>query len=354
MNKYIVALFSGFLLTMVACAESKEQLEDYERYSTHFFDYFDTVVKVIGYTESEEEFNEYSNEIGERFERYHQLFDNYNEYEGINNVKTINNNAGMKPVEVDQEIIDIINFSKEWYEKTNGKMNIAVGSLMSIWTETMDEAANDPENAVLPSTSELESASEHTNIDDIIVDEDEMTVFLANEHMSIDFGAIAKGYAAEIVGEDMMEKGFTSGAIISGGNWKVLGKPKDPERDYWVVGIQNPELPYQVDGEGILKRVELQSKSIDTSGDYQRFVMIDNLRVHHIIDIDTMMPGNYHRGVTVVGDDAGVTEFLATELFLLSYEEGRKLVDSFDGIEALWVIDNDTIEATEGMEQRMQ
>lgn len=353
MNKYIFVLISGLLLITVACtAEVEQQSEDYKRYSIHYFDFFDTVVQVIGYTESEKEFYEYANEIEERLERYHKLYDKYNDYEGINNVKTINDNAGVQPVVVDQEIIDIINFSKDWHEKTYGKMNIAVGSLMNIWKETMDEAKDDPENANLPSMAELKKASKHTSIDDIIVDEDEMTVFLTDGNMKLDFGAIAKGFAAERVGEEMIKKGFNSGAIVSGGNWKMLGYPKNPERNYWVVGIQDPELPNQADA--ILKRIKLQRKSIDTSGDYQRFVMIDELRVHHLIDIETMMPGNYHRSVSVVAEDAAVTEYIATELFLLPYEKGRELVDSLDGIEALWVIDNNRIEMTKGMEELVQ
>ncbi|MBB5174312.1 FAD:protein FMN transferase [Texcoconibacillus texcoconensis] len=355
MNKYILGLFIGLLLITTACnTESEQQVEGYERYSTHLFDYFDTVVQVIGYTTSEEEFYNYTDKIEERFTRYHKLFDKYNEYEGMNNVKTINDNAGHEAVEVDQEIIDIINFSKKWYEKTNGKMNIAGGSLITIWKEIMDEVKKDPENTELPSMEELEKARESTDIDQIIVNEDEKTVFLADENMSLDFGAITKGFVAEIVGEDMKEKGFTSGAIISGGNWEVLGEPKDPERDYWKVGIQDPEHPHQADESAVLKRIKLQNQSIDTSGDYQRFVMVDDLRVHHIIDMDTMMPANHHRGVTVIADSAVVTEYLTTELFLLTYEKGRDLVNSFDGVEALWVIDHDKIKMTDGMEERLQ
>ncbi|OIJ08222.1 thiamine biosynthesis protein ApbE [Anaerobacillus arseniciselenatis] len=341
------------MLLITACSNETQE-QDYQRYSTNFLDAFDTVTQVIGYARSEEEFYEYAHEIKERFWEFHKLYDKYNEYEDINNIMTINNNAGIQPVEVDQEIIDIILFSKEWYERTHGKMNIALGSLIEIWDETMTLASEKPEQAALPLMEKLKAASIYTNIDDVIVDEEAMTVFLAEENMSIDLGAIAKGYAAEIVGKEMIEKGFTSGVIISGGNWKVLGPPKDLERDHWTVGVQNPEKPYALNEEAILERVKLEEKSLDTSGDYQRYVMIDNLRVHHIIHPETLMPGNYHRGVTVLAKDAAVTEYLATELFILSYDEGRALIDSLDEIEALWVMEDNTVKATEGMKDRLQ
>lgn len=348
----MVALILGLLMLLAACNPQQEKLE-YQRYSTHFLDTFDTVVQIIGYTRSEEEFLEYANEINIRFQEFHKLYDKFNEYEGINNIKTINNNAGIEPVKVEQEIIDLIIFSKKWHERTNGKVNIAVGSLIKIWDESMEQGLNNPEQAKLPSMEELQTASQHANINDIIVDVEAMTVFLADENMSLDVGGVAKGFAAELVGNEMMEKGFNSGVIISGGNWKVLGKPQTTDRQHWTVGIQNPDKPHVLTEDGILKRVFLQEKSLDTSGDYQRYAMIEDIRVHHIIDPETLMPGNYHRGVTVLADDSGVADFLSTELFLLPYEQGRELVDSLDGVEALWVMGDGTIKTTERMEDNM-
>lgn len=349
----MVAFILVSLLLLAACSPQAEE-QEYQRYSTYYLDIFDTVIQVIGYTSSEDEFFEYADEIEKRFQEFHKLYDKYNEYEGINNVRTINKNAGAEPVKVDQEIIDLILFSKEWHGRTYGKMNIAVGSMIEIWDESMEQARENPEQAELPSMEKLQTASLHGNIDDIIVDQEAMTVFLADENMSLDFGGVAKGFAAEIVGKEMIEKGFTSGAIIAGGNWKVLGKPQDPDRQHWSVGIQNPDNPQASDETGILEIVYIDDKSLDTSGNYQRYVMIGDLRVHHIIDPETLMPGNYQRGVTVLADHAGVAEYLATELFLLTYEQGRDLVDSLDGIEALWITEDKTVKATKGMEDIMQ
>ncbi len=350
MKKFVfIILFWSMLLLLTACSSHIEK-QEYQRYSSNFLGTFDTLVQIIGYTKSEEEFLGYANDIQIRFQEFHRLYDKFNDYEGINNIKTINDNAGIKPVKVEQEIIDLILFSKKWHEHTHGKLNIAIGSLLEIWDDKMNHAMENSEQTFLPSIEILQAASKHGDMEKIVVDTEAMTVFLADKEMSLDVGAIGKGFAAQQVGREMVEKGFTSGVIISGGNWKVLGKPREPDRDYWIVGIQNPDKPYALNEEGILEKVFIKGYSIDTSGDYQRYVMIEGIRVHHIIDPETLMPGNYHRGVTVLAYDSVVADYLSTELFLLPYEQGRALVDSLEGIEALWVMKDGTIKATKAIQ----
>lgn len=352
MKKVIVVLLSGLLILSIGCNPQLEE-QEYQRYSTHFIDTFDTVIQVIGYTSSEAEFFEYADEIYRHFKELHKLYDKFNDYEGINNIKTINDNSGIQPIKVEQEIIDMILFSKEWHKRTQGKMNIAMGNLLVVWEESMEQAMSHPEEATLPLMEVLQAASANGNIHDVIVDSEAMTVFLADENMSLDVGGVAKGFAAELIGREMIAKGFTSGVIIAGGNWKILGKPQEAGKEHWTVGIQNPDKPYVLNEAGILAKVFTEDKSVDTSGDYQRYVMIEGLRAHHLIDPETLMPGNYHRGVTVLADDAGVSDYLSTELFLLPYEQGRTLVDSLDGIEAFWIMADGTIKATEGMQDSL-
>ena len=120
------------------------------------------------------------------------------------------------------------------------------------------------------------------------------------------------------------------------------------------MGVQNPETMNGSEEEATLKQVQLEEQSIDTSGDFERYAMIGDLQVHHIIDIDTMMPGDDHRSVTVTAEDAGVTEYLSTELFLLPYEEGYELIESMENVEALWITNENTVKMTEGMEEQTQ
>ena len=355
MKRNLIALvLISTLIMLTACSSPAEKTaQNPQRFTANFLGTFDAVVQVIGYTETEEDFSDYLEYIHQRFEHFHRLFDKYNDYEGINNIKTINDNAGKKPVQVEQEIIDLILLSKEWHGLTDGKVNIAVGSLLDIWDEKIKQAMSNPEQVTLPSKEELAAAAEHINIDNVIVDKEARTVFLAHENMSLDVGAIGKGFAAEVVGNEVFAMGFTSGVIISGGNWKALGKPIRDDRDHWTVAVQNPDKPYTLSEEGILRRIALRDESLDTGGDYQRFAYIEGLRVHHIIDPDTLMPGNYHRGVTVMTDRSDVADLISTGLFLLPYEKGRTLADSIEGVEALWVMPDGTIRATDGMLQRI-
>ncbi|ADH98172.1 FAD:protein FMN transferase [Salisediminibacterium selenitireducens] len=297
----LVALF-----TIAGCsADAGESYDDYERHSTHLFDYFDTVVQVIGYAESSDEFYEYVDHVEERYRYFHKLFDYFREYDGFTNVSTINANAGIEPVEVDEDLFNIIAFSKEWHDKTEGGMNIAVGNLVNLWTDVMEEARENPDTVTLPESEELEAAITHTDIGAIELDEEASTMYLSDPDMSLDLGAIAKGFAADIVGEELKEMGMVSGAILSGGNWKVIGPPLEEDRDFWIVGVQDPDQPYAASDNAVLERIRISEQSIDSSGDYERYVMIDDLRVHHIIDTETGMPATYHRGVTVVKHLAG-------------------------------------------------
>ncbi|AOM84018.1 FAD:protein FMN transferase [Salisediminibacterium beveridgei] len=352
--KKIMAGFTAFVITAGCSAGASESYDDYERHSEHLFDYFDTVVQVIGYTESAEDFYEYVDHVEERYRYFHKLFDYYNEYDDFTNVSTINANAGIEPVTVDDELFEIIAFSKEWHEQTEGKMNIAVGSLVELWTDVMNEAKENPDNVSLPDSAMIEQAQAHTSMDQIILDEEASTVYLEDEQMSLDLGAIAKGFAADIVGTELIEMGFESGVIMSGGNWQILGPPMEENRDYWIVGVQDPDQPHMASEDAVLERIQLQDQSIDTSGDYERYVMIDDKRIHHIIDVETGMPAEHHRGISVVADSAVVTEYLTTELFLLPFEDGLSLVESLENVEALWVGDNKDIRKSSGMEDIIQ
>lgn len=337
---------------LAGCQIRKEKI--YNKYSDSFFDTFDTLVQIVGYTETEEQFNSYVEKMRSRFQQLHKLYDIYNNYEGINNIKTINDNAGVKPVKVDKEIVDLIVFAKDWYSQTGGQTNIAMGSVLRIWHDYRQEGEYDPENAKLPPMEELISASKYTDINNVIVDVEESTVYLADKNMRLDVGSIAKGYAVEVVAKEIMEEGFTSGIISAGGNVRVLDKPLDGVRERWGIGIQNPNKSIVSDEGNILETIFVNNASVVTSGDYQRYYIVDGKPVHHLIDPKTLMPGEYYRAVTVVAEDSGVADFLSTAVFLMPYEESKKLVNSFDGVEAIWVMQDGTIEATDGMKKIMK
>lgn len=314
-----------------------------ERYEAQFTDVFDTVTQIIGYAGSQEEFSRQISELKEQFDYYNQLYDIYNDYEGVNNIKTINDNAGKEPVIVAPEIIDLLKLGKEAYEKTNGEINIVYGSVLCLWHDYREAGVQDPANAKLPPMEELKERAAHTNIDDLIIDEEASTVYLADPKMSLDVGSIGKGYAVQQVAEYAKEHGIEHLLISGGGNICVVGTREDGEA--WRVGIQNPDLS---SGEEYVQKVQLQDMSIVTSGNYQRYYEVDGKQYCHIIDKDTMMPAEHVASVSVIMQDSGEADAMSTALFNMEYEKGKAFVESMEGVEAMWIWKDGTIAYSSG------
>ena len=292
---------------------------------------------VVGKAESEEAFQTKAQIVHDELEKYHRLFDIYNDYDGIHNLKTVNDQAGIAPVTVDPAIIALLKDCKAYYEATGGTVNAAMGSVLALWHEARSHGFDDPANAALPEQAALEQAALHRDISRVIIDEAASTVYLEDPEMRLDVGAIAKGWAAQRVSEAAPE-----GLLISvGGNVCATG-PKDSQGTPWVVGVQDPD-----GGENYLHTLYLTRGSIVTSGDYQRAYMVDGKLYHHIIDPDTLYPGTLWRAVTVVCADSGLADALSTALFLLPEAEGRTLLAKFHA-EAMWVAADGTVTYSSG------
>ena len=187
------------------------------------------MTQVIAYCDSQAEFDRQAEALHADLVAYHQLYDIYNDYEGINNIKTINDNAGVAPVRVDERILDMLELAVEMYDTTNGKLNIAMGSVLAIWHDYREAAEADPSDAdnQLPTQEELEAAAQHCNIEDVIIDRQAGTVYLADPEMRLDVGSVGKGYAVEQVCQAARERGLVSLSLSVGGNLRSVGsKPQ--------------------------------------------------------------------------------------------------------------------------------
>lgn len=332
-NKFVhlVALILLLALTLslfVGCNQKKD--DEVVAKNRVFYDFFDTVCTIYDYSGgSEDDFRQAYTHFENRLNYYHQRFDIYHEYDGVNNIATINKNAGIAPVKVDAEIIEFLEFAVEMHRLTDGNVNISMGSVLSVWHEYRTHGVE------IPPMESLVEASGHTDISNMIIDRENSTVYLSDPKMSLDVGAIAKGYTAEKIAESLTEYGITSYVIDLGGNLRAIGTKKNGEK--WKTGVQNPDTsadkPY-------VYYMHISDTSVVTSGDYQRFYTVDGKKYHHIIDKDTLMPSNYFASVTIVTKNSGRADALSTALFNMSYDEGLKLVSSICDTSVVWVKHN--------------
>lgn len=334
--KIIISLILAavIILGTAACGNKASNPAELSKYSGTFYDAFDTVIITTVYAKSEAEFKKIEAQIEENYYRLTKLYDIYNDYSGINNIKTINDNAGKAPVNVEPEIVDLLKFGKEMYKESNGKINIAMGSVLRLWHDARELSNADPSKAYVPSDADLKDAALHCNIEDVVIDEKNSTVFLKDEKMLLDVGAIAKGYATEIVANKLEKEGRSSILISAGGNIKTVGLK--PNGDLWSVAIQNPEPT----SSSYYDLVHVGDTSVVTSGVYERFFTVGNEKYHHIIDPDTLRPENRFLSVSIITHDSGLADALSTSVFNMDYDEGLKYIEGLKDTECMWIFND--------------
>ena len=308
----------GALLLLSGCGTGMQ------RYEATYWDVFDTVTTVSGYAAVQAEFDAAAREIHDALLEYHRLYNIYESYDGLRNLKTVNDQAGIGPVPVDTRILSLLQFAQTAWTETGSRVNAAMGSVLALWHDAREQALEDPDRAALPDRSALEEAALHTDLSALELDLEAGTAFLTDPDMALDVGALAKGYAVEQVAAAAPDHFL----ISVGGNVCATG-PK-PDGTPWTVAVENP------DGGDFLKLLYAEDRSVVTSGDYQRYFELDGVRYHHIIDPDTLEPAAYWRSVTVVADSSAAADCLSTALFTLSQAEGQRLLDQW-GAEALWI-----------------
>lgn len=307
---------------------------------------FDTVITLIEQTDDPDGFAGHFNEMCDTFRRYNALFDIYNDYEGVNNVKTINDQAGKEPVKADPELIALLKKAEYFYELSDGAFDITMGALLNVWHEYRTAGLTENENgrrAPLPSQQELEEAGSHHGFDALVIDEKNSTVYISDPDVRLDVGGIAKGFATEQAARMLEEQGVSHAAINAGGNNRTMGSKIDGSA--WNVGIQHP------DAQGSLIVVQIEgSDSFVTSGDYERFYIAeDGRRYQHIVDPFTFYPSDRYRSVTIITPDSGDADCLSTTLTVCSIEEGRRILEEYrsdtgNNAEAIWILAKDKAE----------
>lgn len=355
-KKLLAALMiAAFLLLSAACATTPsasagapEEASTLTRYRTSFIGVFDTLTTVIGYAEDEETFNEYSAFIKDKLTFYHRLFNTYDAFEGVVNLKVVNETAGSEPVKVDPEIIALLKQSLRANELSGGNVNVAFGAVLKIWHEYRETGINAPERASVPERSDLEAAALHTDIRDIVIDEEASTVYFRDPDLRLDVGSGAKGYATEQAALQVEAMGLRSAVISVGGNIRTIGRRPDSDTP-WRIGIQNPDKTVE---NQVIEILAVEDMSVVTSGVYERFYEVDGVRYHHIIDPETLFPEETFDAVTIVTPSSALADSFTTALFNMDLEDGMALIESLENAEAMWLT-GDERRMTDGFDRHI-
>lgn len=301
-----------------------------------YYTFFDTVSYVYSYAgDSDERFDGICDQVYDILNDYHMMFDIYYEYSGVNNLRTINLNAGGDPIPVDERLIEFLKYAKELYELTGGEMNIMMGSVLSIWHEARNASV-----PYVPSTDKLEEANRFVGFDYLEIDEENGTVRITDSRASLDVGALGKGYATEMAARYLEKIGAEHYVLNIGGNIRIVGTKVDGSG--WVTGIRNPKDP---DNSFSLK-VNISDCACVTSGSYERYFTVNGVKYPHIIDKDTLQPARYYESLTVITKDSGLADALSTALYCMPYEDGLKLVESLKDVGCVWIFSNGSIRYT--------
>lgn len=327
----------------------------YEKHTYVYWDVLDTISTIQVYLTEDQDSDYYENWIHEQLLSYHQLFDAYHTYDGVNNVCTVNEQAGREAVVVEEPLYDLVRFCVDQMEATRSRTNIAFGSVTAIWKQFMSEASAEQALAasenrepvyLFPEESVLSEASRHTEIGQILLDEAQHSIYLSDPDMRLDVGAAAKGFICEHLAQDMQAAGIDSACISLGGNVKVIGQYRGSEdRTYFTSAITNPSDSTQY----LDFKLKLDDQTcVVTSGNYERFVDIDGVRYCHLVDPDTLYPAQGMSSVTILCTDSTLADYLSTALFTVDIETGKEILSHYDGVEAFWITDTYEVTYTDG------
>lgn len=254
-------------------------------------------------------------------------------YKDASEITKVNLAAGKEPVKVSPEMIEVVEQAAEISRLSGGVFDVTVGPLVVLWQMRLKEGK-------LPADEEIARVRPLVNYRNIVVDKKASTIFLKKTGMIMDFGGM-KGYTADRVADLFRKRGVKNAVIAVAGDIWVLGRRDDGKP--WRIGVQHPR-----EHDKTMAVLDLSDKYVSTSGDYERFVIRENKRYHHIIDPRTGKPSKGVIAVTLIGDKGAFVDPLAKVPFILGPEEGLKIVKKL-GVEAIIVDDEGAVFMTDGV-----
>ncbi|MCR8645269.1 FAD:protein FMN transferase [Paenibacillus sp. N1-5-1-14] len=324
------------LLLLTACGgKSASDKTDQPKVESYFI--FDTLVTLKVYSKKVTD---------QHFKEMHELMKDIdlkmNREHAGGELNKVNAQAGKEAVQVSKETFDVVKKAFNYSELSKGYFDFAIGPLVDLWQIGK-------EGAHVPAKNEIAHAATLVNYKEVTLDEANHTIKLNKEGMSIDLGGIGKGYAADKLADYLRDHGMDSAIIDLGGNIYAVGS-KVEDRP-WNIGIQDPN---QARGNQIGK-MKITDQTVVTSGVYERFFVENGVHYHHILDPHTGYPvKNNINSVTIVTKHSTDADALSTTAFALGIEEGLKLMNSLEGVEALFITNENKIYATTGIKEKFE
>lgn len=251
------------------------------------------------------------------------------EWDPSTQTSAINKNAGIKPVKVDRELFNLIERSIAISKLTDGAFDISYASMDKIWKF-------DGSMTKMPSEEAIKSSVSKIGYQNIILNKEEMTVFLKYPGMKIGFGAIGKGYSADKAKALLISQGVKGGIINASGDMNTWGK--QPNGNDWKVAITNP-----FDKNKAFALLPIKEGAVVTSGDYEKYVTFNGKRYAHIIDPRTGYPATGVISTTVFGGSAELADALATSLFVMGVDAGINRINQLPNVECIIIDDKGNI-----------
>ena len=330
--KHFKILMIFVLILMTGCTQKEEGSTDvtYEPVSQNKY-LLGTIVNITLYDNPEQEI----------FDEIFTAIEKIETEMTINNavsseVIEINRQAGIDYVPVSEQTFEVIKTGLAYSKLGNGAFDITVGPLVKLWEIGF-------EGAHVPNSAEIEESLTHIDYNKVLLDEENHAVKLEEAGMQLDLGGIAKGYAADVAASIVKKHGNQAAIINLGGNVYAYGEKANG--DAFKIGVQNPFSPRGA----YLGILSVKDKTVVTSGIYERFFEQDGTVYHHILDPKTGYPvENNIESVTIVTQSSMAADALSTMTFVLGVEEGLKLVESLDDVEALFITKDQKLYASSG------
>ncbi|MEN9875860.1 MAG: hypothetical protein RLZZ529_857 [Bacteroidota bacterium] len=251
-------------------------------------------------------------------------------------ISMVNKNAGIQAVKVDSEVYELVARAIKISEITEGAFDISYASMDKIWKFDGSMKTMPTEEAIKKSVAKI-------GYKNIILNPKDQSIFLKLEGMKLGLGGIGQGYIADKVKDKLVANGCVSGIVNVSGDINAWGKQSNQKS--WTVGIVNP-----INKNKVFATFPLENSSVETSGNYEKYVMFNGIRYSHIIDPRTGYPAQGVVSVSVFAKQTEIADALATGIFVLGVEVGLDLVNQLKGIECIIVDDKGKIHSSKGID----